>query len=251
MILNKLNSKQLCRLNNSKEQKIYEFIISSRQNEAREKYIYILNLANDEKVVAQFNTEIELEEQINNTKEKFCEISFIVLKVLKKNSDSELRKNKVLYFNYKSCFESFELLEEDDEFIEILLPHQFSKYDFEETTNIQTFYDTKHNAIKMNLLFHPYMQKEKFKLSAKPDVEILITFFDASNVKGVQNNDLADWDICKVCVKDNNICFKTCPDSDDCILECDMDEISFNFNKAELRVVKDKFIGYYKGKYLN
>lgn len=35
MILNKLNSEQLERLNNNKEQKIYEFILNSRQNEKK------------------------------------------------------------------------------------------------------------------------------------------------------------------------------------------------------------------------
>lgn len=249
MILNKLNSKQLHRLNNSKEQKIFDFITCSRQNEIRNKFIYILNLENGEKVVAQFNTEIELEED-NEDREKFCELSFIVLKILKKNKDSKLRKNKILYFNYKNCFESFELLEKDEGFTEILLPHQFSKYDFEGTTNILTCYNKEYNIIKMKLLFHPYMQNERFKLSAKSDVEILITFFDVSNVQGVKNNDIADWDVWKVCVIDNNICFKTCSDIEDWTSECDMNEIKFNFNKAELRVVKDEFIGYYKGKYL-
>lgn len=250
MILNKLNSEQLHRLNNSEEQKIFDFIICSRQNEMRNKFIYILNLANGEKVVAQFNTEIELEKS-KVGKEKFCEISFIVLKVLEKNTDSKLRKNKILYFNYKDCFESFELLENDEEFIENLLPCQLSKYDFEGTTNICTCYNKENNIIEMKLSFHPYMQKERFKLSAKPDVEILITFFDVFKVKGIKNDDLIDWDICKVNIIDNNICFKTCPDSDDYIPECDMNEISFNFNRAELRVVKDDFIGYYKGEYLN
>ena len=250
MIINKLNSEQLHRLNNSEEQKIYDFIICSRQNEVRNKFIYIFNLKNGEKVVAQFNTEIELEKS-KVDKEKFCELSFVVLKVLKRNKDSKLRKNKILYFNYKDCFESFELLENDEEFIEMLLPCQLSKYDFEGTTNIQTFYNTEHNFIKMRLLFHPYIQKERFKLSAKPDAEILITFFDVFKVKGIKNIDLTDWDICKVDIIDNNICFKTCPDSDDYIAEFDMNEISFNFNRAELRVVKDEFIGYYKGEYLN
>lgn len=251
MILNRLNNKQLERLNNSKEQKVYDFIICSRQNEVRNKYIYVLRLANDEKIIAQFNTEIELEETINERTEKYCEISFIVLKVLKKNKDSKLRKNKILYFNYKSCFEAFDLLEEDDEFTEILLPHQFSKYNFEDSTNIQTCYNKNNNTIEMILLFHPYMQKKKFILSAKPDVEILITFFNVFNVEGVTNNDHRDWDIYKVCINNDNICFKTCPDNDEPVSENEINNICFDFNKAEFRVVKDKFISYYKGKYLN
>lgn len=250
MILNKLNSKQLSRLNNPKEQKIYDFITRSRQDEKRNKFIYILKLANGEKFIAQFDTEIELEKTINERIEKYCEISFIILKVLKKNKDSKLRKNKTLYFNYSNCFETFELLEEDNEFTEILFPSQFSKYDFEDSTNIQTNYNEEHNTIEMKLLFHPYMQNKRFRLSAKPDVEILITFFNVFNVKGVNDDDIANWDICNVCINNDSISFKTCLDSEDVVFDGEMNEIRFGFKNAELRVVKDKYIGYYKGKYL-
>lgn len=250
MILNKLDNNQLKRLNNQKEQKVYDFIVCSRRNEMRDKYIYDLKLANDEEVIAQFDTEIELEKQIDGVKEKYCEISFVVLKVLKKNKGSKLRKNKTLYFDYSNIFESFELLEEDDEFTETLLPHQILKYDFEESTNIQTFLIKENNTIKMRLFFHPYMQKERFKLSPKADVEILITFFYVDNAQGIKNNDQTDWDIHKLYINDNKICFKICSDDEDWTPEDEMDEISFNFKKAELRVVKDKYIGYYKGKYM-
>ena len=250
MILNKLNDKQLKRLNNEKEQKIYNFIIHSRQNEKEDKYIYHLTLLTNEEVIAQFDTEIELEEYVNNVKEKFCEISFIILKVLKKNKDSKLRKNKVLYFNYKNVFKSYQLLEDDSRYTEILLLNQFLKYDFEETFNIYTDYNKSNKTIKMKLYFHPWMQTEKFKLSPKTDLEILIKFFNVENVKGVKSNDNSQWEINKVYVNDNKICFKTNSNNEYWLTEEELDEMSFNFEKAELKVIKEEYIYYYKGKYM-
>ena len=250
MILNKLNDKQLKRLNNEKEQKIYDFIINSRQNEKEDKYIYHLTLLTNEEVIAQFDTEVELEEGVNGIKEKFCEISFIILKVLKKNKDSKLRKNKVLYFNYKNVFKSYQLLEDDSRYTEILLPNQFLKYDFIESTNIYTSYDLNKNTIRMHLYFHPWAQKEKFKLSPKTDLEILIKFFNVENVKGVKTNDSTEWEINKMYVKKNNICFKTNSSDEYWLPEEELDEITFDFEKAELKVIKEQCIGYYKGKYM-
>ena len=136
MILNKLNSEQLERLNNDKEQKIYEFILNSRQNEKKNKYIYILTLNTNEEVMAQFETEIELEEEIDGQKEKYCEVSFLILNVLKKDKDSKLRKNRILYFNYRDVFKSYKLLEDDSDYIEVLTKNQILRASAFETSRI-------------------------------------------------------------------------------------------------------------------
>lgn len=250
MILNKLNKAQLERLNNKKEQNIYEFILKSRQNEKKDKYIYFLTLNTQEKVIAQFDTEIELEDCLDGVKEKFCELSFIILKVVKKNKDSKLRKNKVLYFNYKNVFTSFELLEDDSKYKELLSPNQFSKYDFEDSFNIYTTYIESDNSIKMHLYFHPWAQIEKFKLSPKSDLEILLTFFNVSNIKGIKHNDKVDWAIRDMLINGNNICFKIYTSEESYVPQEELGEINFNFEKVELKVVKEKYIYYYKGKYM-
>lgn len=249
MILNKLNGEQLERLNNHKEQKIYEFVLSSRQNEKNDKYIYCLTLNTGEEIIARFETEIELEEEIGESKEKYCELSFVVLKVVKKEKNSKLRKNKLLYFNYKNVFVSFKLLDDDNEYIETLTKNQIAKYDFAESFNIHTSYNEKNKLIYMHLYFHPWMQKEKFKLSQKSDLEILITFFDVKDAKGIKDNDTYEWEICNTHIKDNRLCFKITTDNEN--LNTKADEISFDFVKATLKVVKDKYIYYYKGKYFD
>ena len=250
MIINKLNDEQLKRVNNEKEQKIYEFILSSRQNEKKDKYIYYLTLNTGEKIIAQFETEIELEEKVANKKEKYCELSFVVLKVLKKEKTSKLRKNKILYFNYKNVFECFQLLEDDSDYIETLTKNQLLKYDFAESFNLHTSYNAKAKTICMHLYFHPWAQKEKFKLSPKSDLEILITFFDVKNTKGIKDDDSSEWEICSTCIKDNKFCFKTTTDNQTWHPEEELVEISFDFEKAELKVVKEQYIYYYKGKYM-
>ena len=249
MILNKLNSEQLERLNNNKEQKIYEFILNSRQNEKKNKYIYILTLNTNEEVMAQFETEIELEEEIDGQKEKYCEVSFLILNVLKKDKDSKLRKNRILYFNYRDVFKSYKLLEDDSDYIEVLTKNQILKYDFFESFNVKTSYEEKDKTIDMYLYFHPWMQKEKFKLSQKSDIEILITFFDVKDAKVIKDNDTYEWEICDMYIKDNKLCFKITTDNEK--LNTKADEISFDFDKAELKVVKEKYIYYYKGKYVD
>lgn len=250
MIINKLNDEQLKRANNEKEQKIYEFILNSRQNEKKNKFIYHLILNTGEEIIAQFETEIELEEKVANKKEKYCELSFVVLKVLKKETGSKLRKNKILYFNYKNVFASFQLLKDDSDYTEILTKNQLLKYDFLESFNINTSFNAKDKTVCMHLYFHPWEQKERFKLSPKSDLEILITFFDVKNTKGIKNNDSSEWTICSTSIKDNKICFKTTTDNEVWHPEEEHDEISFDFDKAELKVVKDTYIYYYKGKYM-
>lgn len=250
MILNKLNEEQLKRTNNLKERKIYEFLLDSRRNERKNKYIYVLTLNTNEKVVAQFETEIELEEIINGQKEKYCELSFTILNVVKKNKNSKLRKNKVLYFNYRNVFTAYELLEDDSNHTEILTKNQILKYNFEESFSIQTLYDKINRTLCMHLYFHPWAQKEKFKLSPKSDLEILLTFYNVKNEKGIKNKDNSEWEIRDTYIKDDKICFKTSANDDDLRLE-KLAEISFDFDKAELKVVKEKYIYYYKGKYVD
>lgn len=242
MIENKLNERQIEQLRNNNEMKLYDFIQFARKNEAENNFIYQLTLDNDEEIIAQFDTEIQLTSDLKDKEIKYCELGFIILKILHKNKDSKLKINNSIYFTYKNFFKSYKLLT-NSEFLEKLKPEQLTKYDFAESYNIKSIYTENNNTIKMYLYFHPWMQ-EKFTLSPKSDTEILIEFFGVRNQNNVLPLDDRNWEIESIDIKNQTLIIYSIYNEQEL-------NISFDFDYAILRTIKEKYIYYYKGKYLN
>lgn len=155
MIIKDLTLKEINKLD--KNSKIYNFICRKEKNDKNFKFIYVI-VNNNEIVHAIF-------ERIFVFKEKFY-VGFRVLKVLKKNKNSKLRKSDLLQFNEQN-FPNIELLYDDKEYILKKDSSYVNNVNFEMSTNYGLQYNNEDKVLTMHIFFTIGFKIKKFQYPAK------------------------------------------------------------------------------------